>query len=644
LPNGGPAPATASAPTAATTRRTPPAGAALRPPLWLRALPIVVALAALLPFVPALSAGFVTWDDNRNFLDNPHYRGLGWQQLRWMWTTFHMGHYVPLSWMTLGLDYELWGMNPVGYHLQNVLLHSVNAVLVYFVARRVLTLAMPADADDGRGVDLPSAVAALVFAIHPLRVESVAWVTERRDMLSLLFALGSTLAYLRFRAQRGSDRGWYIVAVALFACALLSKASVITVPAVLLILNVYPLRSLGGAAGWWSASARRVYMEVAPFAVLAGAWSVLTLVALDPPRQLGLAEKVAASAYSLAFYVWKTVAPADLAPLYEMPPRLDPFAPRYVVSYVLVAALSAAAVVARRRRPGATAAWLAFVVIMLPMVGIVQNGPQLAADRYTYHAAPVVGLLVGGALLRWRRRQVAAGAMVAVAGLCGLAVLTWRQTTVWHDSDRLWSRVLSVDSASSIAQIAMGDLRIDQGRFEEAAYHYGRGVAIDTDYAEGHNNLGVALSRLGRFVEAVEHFRTAVALDSGYADAYANWGVALSHLGDHSGAIDRYRRAIALDGRHADARVNYATALLRLGQAEAAIGEYQAADRIRPRHADTHLNWGAALAQLGRYGEAAEHFRMALAIDPASAEARKYLDAAVSLEASEGKAATRREP
>ena len=606
-------------------------------------VPAVIALVAFLPFIPALGAEFVSWDDNRNFLDNPGYRGLGWQELRWMWTTFHMGHYVPLSWMTLGFDYELWGMNPFGYHLHNVFLHGANTVLVYALARRLLPRALRG-ADDDSGLTLPAALAALVFAIHPLRVESVAWVTERRDMLSLLFGLSSVLAYVRSRTEQRSARAFYWTSVALFVCALLSKATLITLPATLLILNVYPLRRLGGGIGWWSVEARRVYAEIVPFAAASLVVAALSLIALDPPGQLPLDDKIAVSAYSLAFYLWKTILPTGLAPLYEMPPDIDPFAARYVASYVVVAALSVLVLLTRRRWPGLSAGVLAFVVMTLPMLGVVQNGPQIAADRYTYHAAPVVGLLVGGLVAQWhgRARMVAATASVAALGL--LAALTWRQTGVWRDSDRLWSRVLAVDSTSSIAQIAMGDLRITQGRLDEAAYHYGRGVAIDADYAEGHNNLGVALSQLGKLTEAAEHFRVATMLDTAYTDAYANWGVTLGRLGQPELAVETLRRAIALDGRHPDARVNLGNVLLRLGQPEAAVEEYRVAAELRPRHADTHVNWGAALAQMRRYPEAAEHFHTALAVDPANVQARQYLDAATALVERGSSSASRSRP
>src|SRR6266567_5997616 len=276
------------------------------------AIPAAVALATVAAFLPVLRNGFVVWDDARNFVENPHFRGLGLEQLRWMWTTFHMGHYVPLSWMTLGLDYELWGMNPTGYHLTSLLLHAANAVVVYFIARWVLEqTAAPQwgqtpfewSLTPFAPFALVAAIAALLFALHPLRVESVAWATERRDVLSGFFYFSSILAYLRSRGKDESKRGYWI-AVLLFVCALLSKATSMSLPAVLLILNVYPMRRIGGAAGWTSERARRVYLDIAPFGLLAAAIAALSIVALHPPTQLGIGAKLAVSAYSLAFYLW----------------------------------------------------------------------------------------------------------------------------------------------------------------------------------------------------------------------------------------------------------------------------------------------------------------------------------------------------
>src|SRR5438034_10730862 len=199
---------------------------------WL--VPALIAVVTFATFLPALHNQFVNWDDDKNFLENPHYRGLGWTQLSWMWTT-HLGHYIPLTWMTFGLDYLLWGMNPLGYHLTNLLLHAANAVVFFFITRRLLTRALPGPSERGHTLAVSAAFAALVFAIHPLRVASVAWATERRDVLSGLFYLSAVLRYLRASVREERGRGWYWGAVALFAGALLSKSMAVNLPVVLMI-------------------------------------------------------------------------------------------------------------------------------------------------------------------------------------------------------------------------------------------------------------------------------------------------------------------------------------------------------------------------------------------------------------------------
>src|SRR6266568_9539336 len=231
-------------------------------------IPLVIAFSTFAAFLPALQNHFVSCDDAENFLDNPHYRGLAWTHIRWMWTT-HLGHYIPLTWMTLGLDYLLWGMNPFGYHLMSLLLHAANAVVFFFVVHRILTLALPSPSERGHALAVAAGFAALVFAIHPLRVESVAWVTERRDVLSGLLYLSAILVYLLACEGGARGRGWYWLSVAVFVGALLSKSMVVNLPVVLLILDVYPLRRLGGAVGGLSEFARRVYGEKIPFVLLA---------------------------------------------------------------------------------------------------------------------------------------------------------------------------------------------------------------------------------------------------------------------------------------------------------------------------------------------------------------------------------------
>src|SRR2546429_1353476 len=417
---------------------------------WL--VPVLIALVTLAAFLPTLQNQFVNWDDHENLLDNPHYRGLGRAHLRWMWTT-HMGHWIPLTWMTFGLDYLLWGMNPVGYHLTSLLLHVTNAVVFFFVVRRILTLALPSPAERSHALAVSAGFAALVFAIHPLRVESVAWVTERRDVLSGLFYLLTILVYLRASERGARGQGWYWLSVAAFVCALLSKSMVVNLPVVLLILDVYPLRRLGGAVGWWSEPARRVYVEKIPFVLLAAAASAIAVMAQSSVHaalslaQLSVPGRLADSAYGVSFYLWKMVVPLNLSPLYERPLTLNPSAMPFVLSYGLVLALTAIVLALRRRAPGLLAVWFAYVVVLLPVLGIFQNGPQIAADRYTYLAGLGWATLAGAGLFScWRtlrRSRTGTPTTLALAGtvtsvVVTFGILTWNQVQVWHDSERLW--------------------------------------------------------------------------------------------------------------------------------------------------------------------------------------------------------------
>src|SRR5213594_1463782 len=522
--------------------------------LWL--VPVLIALVTVAAFLPALQNQFVSWDDDENFLDNPHYRGLGWSPLRWMWTT-HQSQYIPLTWMTLGLDYLLWGMNPFGYHLTSLLLHAANAVAFFFVVRRILTRALPSPSERGHALAVSAGFAALLFAIHPLRVESVAWVTERRDVLSGLFYLSAILIYLRTceRGERG--RGWYWAAVGLFACALLSKSMVVNLPIVLLILDVYPLRRLGGAIGWWSEPARRVYVEKIPFVLLAAAASAIAFMAQFSAQtaaslaQLSVLGRLAVSAYGLSFYLGKLVVPVNLSPLYELPPTVNPGALPFILSYGLVLAITALVLVLRRRVPGLLATWLAYIVVLLPVLGIFQIGLQIAADRYTYLAGLGWAILAGAGLLScWRTSRgsktgTPAALLVAGVAICvvvGLGVLTWNQVQVWRDSERLWAHALAIDPDSPVAQNNFGYELDRRGKLAEAIDHYRQALRIKPDYALAHTNWGAALGRQGKPAEAIEHFQQALRIKPDDALAHTNLGLALTLQGKLAEAFEHLQR------------------------------------------------------------------------------------------------------
>src|SRR5213593_2360972 len=570
-----------------------------------RLVPVLVALVTFAAFLPALHNQFVNWDDDKNFLDNPYYRGLGWSQLRWMWTT-HLGHYIPLTWMTFGLDYLLWGMNPLGYHLTSLLLHAANAAVFFFVVRRILTLALPSRSERGHALAVSAGFAALVFAIHPLRAESVAWVTERRDVLSGLFYLSAILVYLRACEREARGRGRYWLSVAMFGCALLSKSMVVNLPVVLVILDVYPLRRLGGSIGWWSEAARRIYIEKIPFVLLAAAASAIAVMAQFSVHaaaslaELSVPGRLAVAAYGLGFYPRKMVVPVNLSPLYELPRTVDPMAPPFILSYALVLAIMAIVLALRRRVPGLPAAWVAYVVVLLPVLGFFQSGPQIAADRYTYLAGLGGAILAGAGLLScWRTSRTSKTgtpttlpiAGVATCVVVGLGALTWNQAQVWHDSEKLWTHALARNPQSSIAENNLGVVRADQSKLAEAIEHYQRALQMRPDYADAYFNLGNALFQQGKLAEASDHYRQALAIKRDHARAHNNWGVVLARQGKLAEAGDHF----------------------------------QAALHIGPDNADAHTNLGNALFQQGKLAEASDHFRQALRLKPDHAAARSGL-------------------
>src|SRR5438132_9717619 len=489
-------------------------------------------------------------------------------------------------------------MIPVGYHLTILLLHAANSVVFFFVVHRILTLAQPSPSERGHALAVAAGFAALVFAIHPLRVESVAWVTERRDVLSGLFYLSAILMYLRACERGARGRGWYWAAVGLFAGALLSKSMVVNLPFVLLILDVYPLRRLGGFVGWWSEPARRIYIEKIPFVLLAAAASAIAVMAQSSVHaaaslaQLSVPGRLAVAAYGLGFYPRKMVVPVNLSPLYELPRTVDPMAPPFILSYALVLAIMAIVLALRRRVPGLPAAWVAYVVVLLPVLGIVQSGPQIAADRYTYLAGLGGAILAGAGLLStWRRWPPFVLTGLTVVLLSGLGTLTWNQVEVWHDSEKLWTHALAIDPKTSMAQFGLGRLRADQGKPAEAIEHYRQALNIKPDYGAAHYNWGVVLGQQGKPAEAIEHYRQALQMNPNSAEAHNNWGVVLGQQGRLADAVEHFQQAL----------------------------------RLKPDFAEAHNNWGFALAQQGKRAEAIEHYRHALRLNPDNALAQSNL-------------------
>ncbi|HBA60746.1 MAG TPA: hypothetical protein DCZ92_07995 [Elusimicrobia bacterium] len=611
---------------------------------WL--LPAAVALAAFIAFSGALKNGFVNWDDDVNLVLNNSFRGLAWANIKWMFTTFHMGHYQPLSWLTFALDHELWGMDPAGFHLTNVLLHALNAAVFYFLALSLLKTGAADLPEEKKWALLPSAAfAALVFALHPLRAESVAWATERRDMLSGLFYLLTLLYYLKACAQpAGPGRsGTLRYSLLFYALSLLSKGMGVSLPAILITLDFYPLKRLPAAPRQWlSPEARAVWLEKVPFALLslaAGAIGLAAQVTTGATDYKNIVDnvdfggRVVQALYGLAFYLWKTVAPWDLLPLYERAFRAPPFAPEFLLPAVGVAACTIAFFLLRRRRPYLLAAWVIYIATLLPVLQIVPFGPYIVADRYSYLACLAWAVLAGGALLSGLAVCGRAVSQALLFFALALALLLgWRsaaQTRVWRDSGTLWLHVLASNPGSSIAHSNLGCLLLDEmGRPAEAHDQFVEAIRLRPDYGYAYYNYGNALAALGRLEESIPQFRHAVRLMPDYANAFYNLGNSLIRLGRTDEAITQYREAVRVTPDYAAAHHNLGTALLMKKDLAGALREYREAHRLNPSDLPTCLNLAHALARLGQSDEALEYYSKAVSLAPANAQARSFLEQA----------------
>jgi len=592
-----------------------------------------------------LGNGFV-YDDQYNIVENPDYRGLGLPQLRWMFTTFLMGHYQPLSWVTLGLDYVLWGENPRGYHLTNLILHVANAVIVYLLALALLGARpasnLPRPYRPGWNVHIAALIATLLFAVHPLRVESVAWVTERRDVLSSFFLLLTVLFYLHAHGGATATRrtGWVALALVVYALSLLSRALGVTFPAVLLLLDWYPLRRIGGRPGGWTGRTLwRVCAEKIPFGLLA---LIFVFVAPLAARSSGatstltdhtLPERAAQACYGLVFYLWKTVAPFGLSPLYEFPPRMLLLSAKYMVPAILVLLAIVAGLRWGRRWPWVTAVALLHAVLLGPVLGFLQAGPQEVADRYSYQPAIGWAILAGSGLLwLWQRpryRRLALACVgVSILTFPGLAVLTWRQSLVWQNSVSLWEQAVRATPSMTTHQ-NLGAAYGRVGRLPDAIAQYRAALSIYPFNKPSLNGIAKALTDTGQLEEAAQYWERVLQSSPDNARAHLLFANVQRARGKPDQAVRQYTEALHLDPPLTDARLGLAGLLAEGGKLDEATAECQKVLAVEPDHPDAHYILGNILSQQRRFAEAVAEYRRALAVKPNFPEAGANLGVAL---------------
>ena len=564
--------------------------------------------------------------------ENPRItQGLTLQGIGWAFSHSYCYYWAPFAALSHMLDCQLYGISPGGHHLINVLLHGATAVLLFLVLREMT------------GALWRSAFVASVFAIHPLRVESVAWVTERKDVLSGLFfvlALGTYVSYVRHFGGKGS-RGRYLAVAFLFAMGLMSKPpSLVTLPFVLLLLDYWPLNRFGQPVsadapaepirGQDSFSVLKglVIEKIPLFALSAASCAVTILTANRVPVGLrAIAARLGNAIVSYTGYLGQTFYPANLAAFYPFPASGIPPS-KVFLSLVPLASFTLGVFALRRSRPYLVVGWLWYLGMLTPVIGLIQVGEQARADRFTY--LPQIGLLL---LIAWgmgnlcayprhRRAVLAAGALMAVAALMACAHL---QASRWKNSESLWSHTLACNSGNNIAHNNLGTALLQMGRVDEAVADYQKALEINPKLPLARYNLGVALLQNGRVHEVVGHFQAALEIEPDLAKAHYNLGIAFVQLGRVSEALVHYNEALEINPNYAEAEYNLGIALLQIGRLNEAVSHYNKALAINPNYVEVHNNLGTALVQLGRVSDALAHFQRAMEINPLNVEAQNNM-------------------
>ncbi len=627
-----------------------------------------LAILALAVYVRVPSFSFVGLDDGGYVYENRHVLGgLSWDGIRWAFTTLTEANWHPLTWLSLMLDATAGDSGPAFFHVTSLLLHVINTMLLFHLLARIT------------GSTWKSAFVATLFGVHPLHVESVAWISERKDVLSTLFWLLCTIAYARYAERRGAGR--YALVAALLALGLMAKPMLVTLPLVLLLLDFWPLGRITTA---WSGAGRGVesrwapFLDKAPLLALSAASSAVTLLAQSRGGAVvglevfPLPVRAANAVLSYFRYLLKAFWPTGLTVQYRYVP-LSPTSPKVLVALVALIAVTFAVLRFARKRPYLAVGWLWFVITLVPVIGLVQVGAQAMADRYTY--VPLVGIFIMVAwgvpdlLDAWIGRPRRKPALVAAGAaiLVGLAVSAHVQAGHWRDGEALYRHAVLIDPQSADAQDGLGLELYRRGRTEEAILHYREALRLSPDYVNAHVNLASALARLGKTDEAESHYREALRLRFSSPALRSSLAAVLFEQGRLAEAADevskalheapedatvhrllgailarqdrgreaaaQFEEALRIDPRDAEALVNLGTLRLKEGDLPAAESRFTAALEVEPDNVPANKNLGVILARQGRYAEAAARFEEVLRVDPGDEGARKNLERARSLAA-----------
>ena len=587
---------------------------------------LLLVVATLALYNPVNRHPFVNYDDDRYVTENHHvHNGLGWDTVSWAFTAKEQGNWHPLTWLSHVLDYQLFQQNATGHHFTSLLIHAANAVLLFL-------LLIYATGRVGS-----SLFVAALFALHPINVESVAWVAERKNVLSTFFFVAALIAYCWY--ARKSDWRRYLVFTGLFVFGLMSKPMVITLPFVLLLLDCWPLgRIQGFPAGVPSvpqAPLSRLLVEKLPLLVLSAASAAITMQvqqaggATRSTAQFSLGIRLENAVVAYAMYLWKMVWPSHLAPLYPHP---GDSLPAWQVAISALVLLAVTGVVLRfRSRPYLLTGWLWFLGTLVPVIGLVQVGDQAMADRYAY--IPLIGIFV---MLAWgaadladsRQIGLSARMIPAACVLLALAFVTHRQLGYWSNNYELWTHALAVTDRNFIAQNNLGGALLLLGKPDEAYSHFQAAAEINPNDPMSRSNLGAYLQEHGKLSEAVAQYDRTISLTSDpglLAATYSNRGTAYRKLGEDEKARESYDQALRLNPNQSNAYLGLGELLEKQNQLDDAIRNYSRSVELRPTTTG-FLVLGHALETEARRAEALAAYQSALKLSPELPEAQHAVD------------------
>jgi len=597
-----------------------------KPPLQRHRVALAAAICAALVIITfaafggLLSSGFITYDDEDYVTRNTNVqKGLNAQSVAWAFSTTTASNWHPLTWLSHMLDVQIFGLNAGRHHLTSLLLHALNAALLFLLLFRMT------------GALWRSAFVAALFALHPLHVESVAWIAERKDVLSALFWLLTTGAWLNY--VKSKKAAGYGVMLMFYALGLMAKPMLVTLPFTLLLLDYWPLQRLALPLRWRSGALKGLLWEKAPLFAMSAASCVVTAMvqgnsgAVRTMEEFPLSERCANAALAYISYLGKTFWPSSLAVFYPHS-HSGLFTWAALGSLLLLAGATVLALRLAKRAPYVSCGWFWYLGTLVPVIGLVQVGEQALADRYTY--LPLIGIFIA---IAWGlaeiprkvpRARVAVPA-VAAASLVALFPVTRLQTGYWADTGALFEHALAVTSGNYEAHNEIGVLRFNQGKTDEAIAHYEEAVRIDPEYGDAQNNLGFAFAQEGRTAEAIAHYQEAIRIDPDFAAAHINLGAELGALDRVPEAIGHFMEALRIKPDSAQAMNDLGLALVKLNRWPEALTRFRQALGIDPDFTDAHINLGAALDQENRTPEAMEQYRQALRTKPDSALALNNL-------------------